>query len=341
MGTLASPWYWKARDGWYVQIDRRHILLAKGKTNRAAANKALQAILGENGKVKAGKHLEDIANLFLADAQKTLRPLTFEFYLRHLGSFLKHPKLPKSIEDIRAHHVAAWLDSHADWGLSNRRGAITSVKRLFRWAWIQGHVDVNHLQRMTRPKIQRRELILSPEQAETVMNAITDEPFADYLLALRLTGARPSEVNEVQVEHVDFATKIIVMESKTTTTTGRKRVIPLCDEALRLFQRRCEGRSVGYVFQNTSGHPWTRNSTACRFRRLRLRLGLGPELTADSFRHLFATEALARGIPEKWVWAIMGHTESSRTGRQHYDHLMTWTAEMVEQVNRIGTNRPE
>ena len=40
---------------------------------------------------------------------------------------------------------------------------------------------------------------------------------------------------------------------------------------------------------------------ACRFGEIRDRLGMGAEATAESFRHVFATDAAVKGVPCKYT----------------------------------------
>jgi site-specific recombinase XerD len=74
------------------------------------------------------------------------------------------------------------------------------------------------------------------------------------------------------------------------------------------------------LFRNVHGNPWTRNAVTQRFEHIRSRLGLGPEASAYSFRHLFATTALESGVQIATVAELMGHRDTTMVSRI-YSHL--------------------
>jgi integrase len=54
---------------------------------------------------------------------------------------------------------------------------------------------------------------------------------------------------------------------------------------------------------------------ACR--RLRAKTGQGAALTAESFRHLFASDGLAKGQPIATVAELMGHSSTAMISRYY------------------------
>src|SRR5262249_54482293 len=107
---------------------------------------------------------------------------------------------------------------------------------------------------------------------------------------------------------------------KTTRRTGRSRVIYLTARMIDMCRGLIDRHPEGPIFRNRNGQPWTRNSMACRFKRMRDNLGFGEEATAYAVRHGFATTALERGVPIATVAELLGHTSTAMVSA-HYSHL--------------------
>lgn len=306
------------------------VTLASGprEETRAAARKVFHELMArEKRVVAAGLSLRALKEVFLDHVERTCRPLTYEFYRRHCLGFWKHAGTIDAAE-VRPLHVTAWVAGR-NWGPTTCHGAITAVKRMFRWAKREGHLEVNPLADMEKPTPRRRETILSDEDVARVMDAVKDRPFRELLQFVRETGSRPSEAMGVEAKHVSVDRSEIVMESKT----GR-RVIHLTRAALALCLDLAGRWPDGPLLRNTDGNPWTRNATACRFGRLRSKLGLGPEATMESFRHEWITDGLAAGVPAKTMAELAGHSSIAMIDR-HYSHLGERREHLKEAVARV------
>jgi integrase len=236
-------------------------------------------------------------------------------------------------------HVAQWLSANArrlaevrtpkgdvrakfvGWGPSMRAAAVTAVKRAFWWAHKQGHIADNPLRDVEKPRPERRERIMTPDQVDVVIAAYRpSDPFRMLLEALRVTGARPGELARAEAKHLELTAGTLALVGKTTRATGRLRVIYLPSGAIDLFRALAERHPSGPIFRNGAGRPWTRKAMSARFARLRERLGMGPEATAYALRHGFATGALERGVPIATVAELLGHTSTAMVAK-HYSHL--------------------
>lgn len=56
--------------------------------------------------------------------------------------------------------------------------------------------------------------------------------------------------------------------------------------------------------------------------------------TAYGYRHAFATEALAAGVPDAHVAALLGHTSTAMLHR-HYSHLTHQAQAMRAALERV------
>lgn len=66
-------------------------------------------------------------------------------------------------------------------------------------------------------------------------------------------------------------------------------------------------------------------------------VSLGPLLrrqTVYGYRHGFAIDALARGVPDATVAALLGHADTSMLHR-HYGHLTSRTQALKDAVGKV------
>lgn len=316
MGRKPEPWYWEARDGWYVTVHGQRTLLAKGKGNKKSAEKQFHRILGAESVAKpteAGKTLEWVAYRFLEEVNRTLSPLTEEFYVRHLKPFCDlHGK--RAMVEIVPYDVTAWLAS-TSWGPTTQAGAVTSIKRLFRWAKKQGLIPVNPLVDLEKPRAKVRESILSVDQFRTLLDSAKDAAWQDFLTALWETGCRPREVATVTAIDVDLASGTWTVQNKTRHKGEATRTIYLTPVMVEMTARLVQSRPTGPLFRNMRGRPWTRNAIIYRFVRARKKHGFGGEATAYALRHLYATDALENNVQIATVAELMGHADTKMVAR--------------------------
>lgn len=338
MARPAVPWYWAARDGWYATIDGKRHLLAKGKKSRRAADDKFHKLMAARGTTpRAGGTITvlELFDRFLSWTGEHRRPLTYEFYDRHLSRFADHVGRGTPCGDVRAFHVTEWL-ADRKWGQSTRHGAITAAKRVFRWGKRQGYLETNHLDGLDRPGIARRESILSPQEEADVL-AAAPGLLRDYLIVMHATGCRPSEVAQIEASQVSGGA--IMMSSKTTERTGRNRVIYLTGTAVEVVGRLAAAHPSGPIFRNARGNPWTRHALAHAMGRLRRKLK-GADwraCTAESFRHGWVTDAKLV-LPNSVVAELAGHTSTAMVDR-HYGHLSDRKTELAAAAGRVrGTS---
>lgn len=133
------------------------------------------------------------------------------------------------------------------------------------------------------------------------------------------TGARPGEL--IRAEAADVVVEggrpaaIALRRHKTAARTDRPRTIYLNDRAAAIVARLIEERPTGPLLVNRSGNPWNRNAMARRFKRLREKLGGGPEFTAYALRHKWVTDHLSAGTPIATVSELAGHTDTTMVSR--------------------------
>ena len=317
MGRPSTVRYRADRDAWVTTIAGKYVTLARGKRHRAAAMlafhrlQATRSARSATGEVTVGELAERLA-AWVADHRSSL---TLEWYVRYLQPFMDWIGPATVAESVRPHHVTDWLAS-TTWSQSTQHGAITAVKRAFRWGARQGLLEGDHLAGLDKPGIKRRESILSPEQEQRVLEQASPA-LRLYLEFMRETGCRPSEVARIETRHLVGGT--VVMPGKTTGRTGRARTIYLTARAAEIVVELVTLPADGPIFLNSKGRPWTRHALAWAMARVRAKLEFGPECTAESFRHGWVTDAKLR-LPNSVVAELAGHTSTAMIDR-YYGHL--------------------
>ena len=259
----------------------------------------------------------------------------------HVSQWIANMMSPERVErekGRRAAEIAAGADKSKIggipklWGVSTAHNGRTMAFRVFSWAKDEGILTENPLAGMKRPKPPARQRAMGDEEFKSLF-ANAGGPFADYLLALRETGARPKELRDLTWEQVQ-KDRIVLTQHKTARKVGKARVIILSG-GMRNMMARLKGNGHSHVFLNTEGVPWTMNAVRLQITRLRKKLGLADDLCAYLCRHGFGTRAILNGVNPSVVAELMGHNSLEMVSRV-YVHLADEHAHLkaaVEQIN--------
>ena len=335
MPKMPKPWYRKSKGAWFICLGGKQILLAKGKANKAEAEKRYHEImLLQSAGAEPESSQTTVASLceaYLAWCHRHRRKSTYEWYLFFLQDFAEN-RGRNRVCDLKPYHITRWVDSH-NWNDSSVRCAITCIKRVLNWAVDEGLIASHALRNVKKPKACSRKRVLSDAEVHALI-ADSDEHFADFLKALRGTGARPVELRELLWSQVELEQGICVLhEHKTSTQQDEPRILILTTEMQALFARRkAKYPNSDHVFLNRFGKPWTRNAVGLRMKRLRDRLGLDPKVVAYTVRHTFGTRALLNGVDLKTLSQLMGHSSVSTT--ETYLHLAHETEHLKTAMNK-------
>jgi integrase len=261
---------------------------------------------------------------FLADSADKIKPASFKFYRRFLEPFAAaHPdRLMTSITARDAHTYA----NRATWSSSTRHGALTSIRTLFRWA----NMPLEGLR--IPPKQSRGPGAVIEESDANRIIATARGDMGPLLLFLWLTGCRPSEALNLQAESVNLSASLVALTEHKTASRGKQRFIYLTSAAKNLIETQMRKHGSALLFRNSLGKGITLNNANNILWRLNKRLGT--KATLYGFRHSFATDALANGLPEAHVAELLGHT-STKMLQTHYGHLGTKAKAMLVSAEKV------
>ena len=322
MARTPKPWYRKDRKSWFVTINGKRHNLGSDKEEAFQEFYRLMA-----GPIQIDKiSVFTLMDQFLDWTEKHRAPRTYEFHQERLNRFVKDTADMDCLK-LKPFHVQKWLDSKDTWGPTYKSGVVSSIKRSFNWAVRQGYLSTNPIQFLEKPKPNKRETPVTRDEYQALLaNIDKKDPFYDLVVFSWETGCRPQESLRFTSSDVDEKNMRIVIENPKAR--GPKwRVIHLNKKALRIVKK--HRMEQGPVFLNTRGNPWTPNSCANRFDRLKKKVGRMVALY--DFRHAYATDMLKNGVDPLTVAELMGHTNVKML-METYQHVSQDNAYIQKQL---------
>ncbi|HTU17857.1 MAG TPA: site-specific integrase [Gemmataceae bacterium] len=353
MAKKPSPWFWEARDGWYITRNGQHIKLGKHPADAPPPSKrngkwvvpdsVMQAFYdtmstnteAENPRSAAdGPAVAEIFEKYLSWCQQHREARTYDWYRDHIQSFIDFLDKPAQmpVAALKPFHVMEWADRHPAWSPAFRRGAIVAIQRPFNWAEKLGYIDRTPIKHIEKPQAQRREQIITPEEWVKIRDHYPEgDAFRDVLEFAWETGCRPFEVKRIEARHVQLDKHCVIFPPKEAKGKKRWRVIHMTPRAEEIIRRLLVIHPDGLLFLNAKGKPWNGFNMNNRFQRLKKHLGV--KYAAYSLRHSFAQRKLEAGHDHLTVAAWMGHSDGVMLARV-YSHLGDRQDHLREQLNK-------
>src|SRR5258708_37802793 len=180
---------------------------------------------------------------------------------------------------------------------------------------------------------ERQPIYFSKEEFLKFIAAISEKWFKDLVIMAVSTGLRRGELLNLQWKNVDFQRKLIHIQSDANfhTKQGKKRIVPLSDDALRILWARFDKMKSDFVFAQ-NGFKILESNATHKFKAYIKKAGLGQELHFHSLRHTFASWLVQDGVSLYEVQKLLGHSNISIT--EVYSHLQPETLHST--VNRIA-----
>jgi integrase/recombinase XerD len=226
--------------------------------------------------------------------------------------------------------------------LSRARYATTTINRhlsairgLYSWMGAHGYETSEAAAAVASPKNARRlPATMSDDDAARLLDScnpsvpegLRDRAFLELLYA---SGARVSEVSDLDVDAIDFGSSQLRLIGKG----DKERLVPVYESALDWVGRYLhEARgsflakakkdpvdSARAVFLSTRGNRMSADALRRVFESHVASCGLDSSLTPHAMRHTYATELLSGGADLRSVQELLGHESLSTT--QIYTHL--------------------
>jgi integrase len=273
-----------------------------------------------------------VVKSFLADADGRVKPNTVRVYRLFLKPFakrfgtLKCSEMSPPLAEAYA-RKPAWCDT-------SRNAFLGSLATVFRWAERARLIDRTPLVGLKRPpKASRGADAVIGKEDHIRLLAKAGKRFKPFLMMLYFTGARPGEVAAMTAENFDVEGAMVRLKDHKTAYKGKSRTIYLCAEAVAVLLEQKAMYGSGFLFRNTLGKPWAGKALVKAMIAVRKRAGLEKAI-AYGYRHTFATEALANGVPDAQVAALLGHSGTAML-HKHYSHLTGQARALREALSKV------
>ena len=342
MARIPKPWFREDRQAWFVTINgERHNL---GADEKEAKRKYHELMAAPDAKpvakpVEDGFTVAEIFDKFLDWCGKHRSPKTYEWNRYRIQMFIDAmgDAVHIAAAALKPFHLMEWVDKHTNpsddkiskWSSTYRRGIISAVQRPLNWAVRMGYIQENPIRHIEKPAVTRREAVVTTEQWPVIRDRYKEgDPFRNLLDFSWETGCRPEEVKKIEARHVQIEQHRIVFPKEEAKGKKKPRVIYMTPRAEAIIKPCLE--TVGCIFRNADGKPWTSFAINCRFCRLEKHLGV--KFCAYSFRHGFGTRKLEEGHDHLTVAAWMGHSDGSMLAK-FYSHIGEREDYLLDKLN--------
>lgn len=277
-----------------------------------------------------------------------MRLLTFEHYLRYEKRYSEHTVLAymtdlrqfegylkdqydcKNLAAASSQMIRSWLVQHMQAGMAERsiRRKLSTLKSLYKYMRVHGHVEMNPARAILPPKLPKR---LPTFVSEGAMNNLFDgiEYGADFagvrdrlvIELLYTLGLRRAELIGLEESHIQFERKQILVFGKRR----KQRLLPLLPQTEKII--------LNYLNLKKDKFGETKNMQLLVtdkgsilypmfvYRKVKRYLEIvatQTNLSPHVLRHTFATHLLQRGADLQMVKELLGH--SSLAATQVYTH---------------------
>jgi integrase len=310
---MREPWWRKQNGHWYLEVDGKQVRLSKEPDPDGGSRKEPPPpVQNEWHKfmregIPSEMQFGDLVAQFLASLPEGDNK---DNSRRQLSRFERFVGREAKVSQIKPIKFSEYIRKHPNWKPSSVRTFVNRVHACINWGVRQGLLDKNPISSTPgyhrEGRYERRRGVIS-EADRRLAEEHAGPVFRPVLVALRETGARPSEICRARVEKVDLAGSFVMVPNKTAHQTGNpERKIYLSPEAKRTIEACIGSRTEGFVFLNSFGKPWNCQSLKKRWDALRAATGV--KGTLRTYRRTFISSAINEAnVNPVIVASLAGH----------------------------------
>jgi integrase len=329
-------------------VDGKEIRASLETTNRQIAESTLAKKKKDQARLDTSKRKTTLAELCdgYLETLHTLKPKTRKQKIGVVEKIKKHWPTGKAIQasKIKPTECDRWLACF-QFGASSRNLYVQVLKEVFSTAVADGIIADSpahkrnadgklRLKYAKRAKPIRRTPTF--EQFQAIVESIRSQKFnghdanesADFVEFIGLAGLGQAEASALEWLDVDWqGGKFITYRHKTSEGF----TVPLFPQLLPLLEKRYAQReNDGRVFNIND----TKKAIAAACRRLKL-----PAFSHRSFRRMFITRAIERGVDVKVVAEWQGHRDGGKLILDTYSHVRQPHSDLMAKL--MTTEQPE
>ena len=291
-------------------------------TDRASAQRALAWLKEERKQVDPAQGKITLAELCdrYSETIQHNKPTTIDLkarIIRRIKSDWPTGRLTQ-VTNVKPSHVDLWISSYR-FGPCSRNHHAAEIKHVFEMALRDGIIarsPAAHLRRVKPPKPIRA--TPSFEEFQSIIESIRSQKFnghdaeesADFVEFLGLAGLGKAEAAALRQSDIDWQReKITTFRHKTKSGFA----IPIYPQLQPLLLRR---RRADAPNERVFAIANAKKAIAAACRRLNL-----PKYSHLSFRRMFITRAIERGIDVKVIAEWQGHKDGGKLILDTYSHV--------------------
>ena len=303
-----------------IKTSGKEIRRSLQTADRQKANRELRRLKDEQREIDRSQGkltLAELCDRYLQAAQNQ-KPKTIErksLIVRRIKNDWPTGKLTQ-VSKVKPSDVDLWLSRYPFGGVS-RNLHIACAKEIFAMALRDNvivrspaeHLKTGKLEKPIRktPTFEEFKAIVADIRSQR-FNADADES-ADFVEFLGLAGLGQAEASALRKPDIDWERRTITTFRHKTKSGFQIPVYPQLEDLLR---RRCSQADTGHVF--TVKDAKKAISAACR------RLNL-PGYSHRSFRRMFITRAIEKGVDVKVIAQWQGHKDGGKLILDTYSHV--------------------
>ena len=284
----------------------------------------------------SGSKLESAARAFLGYARVEcgLAANSLASYERDLRAFASFTGAERSVDSIGGDDISAYIGWLAERGLcpKSRARMFVCLRCFFRFCLNEKIIDNDPSRFSDCPRVWRHlPHDLSPAEVARLLEAESGDDVQSIrnraiLEVFYATGARVSEVCDLQFRDIDFEERTIRLFGKGS----KQRMTPLGRASIEAVQRYLNGpRTIlatrnrtadpGRLFLSRTGKRLLRESVFRLVKAAALKAGIVKNVYPHLLRHSFATHMLEGGANLRAVQVLLGHASLETT--EIYTHV--------------------
>lgn len=264
--------------------------------------------------------VNELAAIFLEETRQNRAAATFRSYRTHVNKFVSTFG-DRQLSEIKPLELRAWLNDSRirtngkAYAPDTIRCQVICIEAFQSFAIENGELAAK-ITKLEKPQTRQRDRLPTPEEISLIFQHAKPD-FSLIYRALRLTGARPSELCNANIEQIDHSAgyrRIVITEHKTARVTGKPKIIPIGEKLSHIVDQSISDRTAGPVFIRSNGKPWTSDSLGRTFRQIRKAANLADDLVVYLARHEVATK-LCQKVGIAAARDALGHTNIKTTSR--------------------------
>jgi integrase len=311
---MREPWWREQTGHWYVTVHGKQHRLTEEPDPDGGRRK------------KPPKHVEDAWHDLVKKGRPkdmTVRSVIDRFKESRqrsegngtnwcLRQFERHVGPDCKASSLRPFHLTELFRKNPQWGESTKRTITTRVLAALNYAVREGLLDTNPISSTPgfRPhgSYERRSGVIDPALRQRLEDAARPA-MRDFLVGLRETGCRPSELRRARIERCFLDQGVLFVPNKTAQKTGKpERTIYLTAEMTRLVRRLVAGRSQGFIFLTATKRPWTYNNLEQHWSALAHKVQAPKGITLYTYRRTYISTAInEKNVNPALVAQLVGH----------------------------------